>query len=103
MLKTEEKLVQGLRLVVEAFAEIVSQNINNNKDNAPATVDVSKDETFKRKEAAEYLQITDNFLYTLTRAGKIKHFRAGNRYLYKKSDLDEWIKNETKKGLKEEI
>lgn len=96
----EGKLVQGLKLVVEAFAEM----INENRKVVPASTEIISSEpaerTFKRKQAAEYLQITENALYTATRQGKVKHLKSGNRYLYRKSALDEWIKEELQKSIK---
>lgn len=102
---SEEKLVQGLKLVVEAFAEMILERKSlpdTPKTNTP-TVNVEKtpDKTFKPKEAAEHLGITEHRIRTLAKQGKLKHFRAGNRYLFRKSDLDEWIKEVTADSLKE--
>ncbi len=47
--------------------------------------------TMNSKEAAEYLGITGYRLRTLTTQGQIKHFKAGNRFLYKKETLDKWL------------
>ena len=96
---SEEKLVHGLKLVIEAFAEMIKENKDgiNNQSNKK---EESLDKTFKLKEAAEYLQITPYRIRTLVKQGKLKHFRAGNRYLFRKSSLDEWIKEETEKSIK---
>lgn len=50
--------------------------------------------TMKTKEAAEYLGITEWQLRILTKQGKIQHFKAGNRFLYKRKSLDLWLENE---------
>ena len=50
--------------------------------------------TMKTKEAAEYLGITEWRLRLLSKQGKIQHFRAGNRFLYKRKSLDLWLENE---------
>lgn len=50
--------------------------------------------TMKTKEATEYLGITEWQLRTLTKQGKIQHFKAGNRFLYKRKSLDLWLENE---------
>lgn len=48
-------------------------------------------DTIKTKEAAAYLGITEYRLRTLTKQGEIKHFTAGNRFLYKRKSLDMWL------------
>lgn len=102
-MNSEEKLVQGLKLVVEAFAEMINEkNSTLNSSISNVVVEKTPDKTFKLNEAAEYLQVTRNMIYTLARQGKIKHFRAGNRYLFRKCDLDEWIKEETEKSIVKE-
>lgn len=45
----------------------------------------------KTKEAAEYLGITEYRIRALTKQGEIKHFKAGNRILYKRDALDQWL------------
>lgn len=50
--------------------------------------------TMKTKEAAEYLGITEWRLRLLSKQGKIQHFKAGNRFLYKRKSLDLWLENE---------
>lgn len=100
-MNSEEKLVHGLRLVVEAFAEIVKENSNsmnitsNNKKDAC-------DETFTMKQAAEYLQIAHHRIYTLARKGEIKHLKAGSKYLFRKKALDEWMEQELNKSVLKE-
>jgi excisionase family DNA binding protein len=58
--------------------------------------------TMKTKEAAEYLGITEWQLRILTKQGKIQHFKAGNRFLYKRKSLDLWLENELASSVKHE-
>ena len=51
----------------------------------------STNDTMKTKEAAEYLGITEYRLRTLTKQAAIRHFEAGNRFLYKRKTLDLWL------------
>jgi len=48
-------------------------------------------ETMQFKEASEYLGITKSRIRTLAINGEIKHFKVGNRYLFKRKALDEWL------------
>jgi excisionase family DNA binding protein len=66
---------------------------NMGKDTS-ATNSTSVMNTMKTKEAAEYLGITEWQLRILTKQGKIQHFKAGNRFLYKRKSLDLWLENE---------
>jgi len=43
------------------------------------------------KQAAQYLGVSYWTLLDLARQGKIKHFRGGNRLLFRQTSLDEWI------------
>lgn len=54
--------------------------------------DITYHDTMKAKEAAEYLGITADRLRTLSKQGKIKHLKSGNRFLYKRLTLDTWLK-----------
>lgn len=49
-------------------------------------------DTMNVKEAAEYLGITADRLRTLSKQGKIRHLKAGNRFLFKRVSLDAWLK-----------
>jgi excisionase family DNA binding protein len=48
-------------------------------------------DTMTTKEAAEYLGIAVSRVRILAKQGKIKHFMAGNKRLYKKKSLDQWL------------
>lgn len=91
-MNSEEKLIEGLKLVVEAFTEMIKVQTQS----TDLITDKSNIKTFKLKEAAEYLDITEYRMRLLAKQGKIKCFKAGNRYLFRSNDLDEWLKSETK-------
>lgn len=100
-MNSEEKLVQGLKLVVEAFAEMIREGMNTpNMQSVDEANSINK--TFKPKEAAEYLDVSEYRIRISAKQGKLKHFRVGNRYLFRKCDLDEWIKEETEKSIVKE-
>jgi excisionase family DNA binding protein len=54
------------------------------------------------KEAAEQLGVTKHFLYTEARAGRIPHFRAGNRYIFDVDQVDEFLKKKALESVREE-
>jgi len=54
------------------------------------------------KEAAEELGVTKHFLYTEARAGRIPHFRAGNRYIFDVEQVDEYLKKKALENVKQE-
>ncbi len=54
------------------------------------------------KDAAEALGVTKHFLYTNARAGKIPHFRAGNRYIFDIEQVDEFLKQKALENVREE-
>ena len=44
-------------------------------------------------EAADYLRVCKKTLRTWAIAGKLPHFRLGSRWMFAKSDLDEFVAN----------
>lgn len=54
------------------------------------------------KEAAEELGVSRHFLYTQARAGRIPHFRAGNRYIFDVEQVDEFLKRKALENVREE-
>ena len=45
-------------------------------------------------QAASYLGVSKEYIYYLTRLKKIRHFKPSTgRLMFKKCDLDEWVKN----------
>jgi len=54
------------------------------------------------KEAAEELGVSRHFLYTEARAGRIPHFRSGNRYIFDIEQVDEFLRRKALENVREE-
>lgn len=54
------------------------------------------------KEAAEELGVSRHFLYTEARAGRIPHFRSGNRYIFDVDQVDEFLRKKALENIREE-
>jgi len=54
------------------------------------------------KDAATALGVSKHFLYTEARAGRIPHFRAGNRYIFDVDQVDEFLKKLALENVKKE-
>jgi len=54
------------------------------------------------KDAALALGVTKHFLYTEARAGRIPHFRAGNRYIFDIEQVDEYLKQRALANIRSE-
>lgn len=52
------------------------------------------------KEAAEYLGVSKHFLYTEARAGRIPHFKSGNRYIFDVEQVDEFLKKKALENVR---
>jgi excisionase family DNA binding protein len=50
------------------------------------------------KEVAEYLKIAEKTAYRLVLEGKIPGFKVGGSWRFKKSQIDEWITEQNKRG-----
>lgn len=45
-------------------------------------------ETLTVQEVAKYLRVSRQTIYTMIRAGKLPHFRIGNKVRFKKADIE---------------
>lgn len=92
-INTEEKLVQGLKLVVEAFAEMIA-NASNSKETTNSTENSMPDNhMMKVPEAAKYAGLSQNRIRTLMRQGKIEHVVVSNRlFLISKASIDKYFR-----------
>jgi len=52
------------------------------------------------KDAANALGLSKHFLYTEARAGRIPHFRAGNRYIFDIDQVDEFLKKKALENVR---
>ena len=55
--------------------------------------------TLTAKQAAEYIGISYWTLLDLARQGKIRHFRGGNRLLFRQATLDQWMTEEEEASI----
>jgi excisionase family DNA binding protein len=104
-MNSEEKLVQGLKLVVEAFAEMVA----NNKTSIEATaknVEVKEpapNHMMQVTEARKYANLSDYMIRMLLKQGKIEHVRLGNRkIMISKAAIDKYFKKAENESVKKE-
>jgi len=79
-----EQILSELKDIKQLLAKTYGLNNEPSKDEL-------KNDTMKTKDAAKYLGIAESRLRALTKQGKIKHIKAGNRYLYKRKSLDSWL------------
>jgi len=84
-------ILEQILTELKEIKQLLSENMG--KDTSP-TNSAPIMNTMKTKEAAEYLGITEWQLRFLTKQGKIQHFKAGNRFLYKRKSLDLWLEKE---------
>ena len=52
------------------------------------------------KEAAEELGVSRHFLYTEARAGRIPHFRSGNRYIFDVDQVDDFLRKKALENVR---
>jgi excisionase family DNA binding protein len=52
------------------------------------------------KEVSEYLKLTEKTAYRLAADGKIPGFKVGGSWRFRREDIVEWTKAQSKEGLK---
>ena len=76
-------------LVTEAVDSAIERqqselsNLKNEKD--------IRNEILNSEQAAEYLHIAKQTLYTLTSKRKVPFYKNGKKVLFRKGDLDDWL------------
>ncbi|TJZ40065.1 helix-turn-helix domain-containing protein [Priestia megaterium] len=56
--------------------------------------------TITVKEAAEYIGVSKDLIYSLVREKRIPHIRVGQRILFRKQTIDQWFSiQEAKKNI----
>src|SRR5690554_1200795 len=92
-------ILEQILAELKEIKHLLSEKMGNDPTTSATKATVMN--TMKTKEAAEYLGITDWQLRTLTKQGKIQHFKAGNRFLDKKKSLDLWLENELSSSVEQ--
>ena len=57
--------------------------------------------TLNAKQAAQYIGISYWTILSLAKQGQIKHFRGGNKILFRQKSLDEWITISENKSIRQ--
>ncbi|GAB3797503.1 helix-turn-helix domain-containing protein [Virgibacillus kimchii] len=61
-----------------------------------------KRSTLTVEETAEYIGVSVDMIYKMTREKAIPHFRAGRRILFKKYAIDQWIEKQMQESMEYE-
>jgi excisionase family DNA binding protein len=105
VLSSEEKLINGLKMVIEGFAEMIAEKTAEkySQNVEPSNLYRSNSRrAMTMAEAAAYSGLTKNAIYWLARASKIKHVRIGSKYIFYQDGLDEFIKQSQNNSIKKE-
>jgi len=57
---------------------------------------MTNDKIFTIKEVAAYLKLAEKTTYRLSAEGKLPGFKAGGSWRFRKSEIDNWIKDQEK-------
>lgn len=55
------------------------------------------------KEVARYLRLSGQTLYNMVEQGRIPVLRAGNRWRFRKSEVDEWMRTRAASAQKRSV
>ncbi len=58
---------------------------------------MSDDEIMTVRELADYLKIAEKTAYRFAAEGKIPAFKVGSAWRFRTKEIDEWIKEQSKK------
>ncbi len=59
------------------------------------------DEILTIKEVAEFLKVNERTVYRLAASKKLPAFKVGNAWRFKKSEIDQWIDDQSSQGQEE--
>ena len=74
---------------LNTIENLLRQVINNDKGSVTI---VNVAEILNISQVAEYLSLAKSSIYKMTSERNIPHFKTGKKLLFKRSELDDWIK-----------
>lgn len=81
----EQKDIEAIvQRMVEVFRPILADLVSQH---------TKSDELMNVKELAQYLKAKDSWIYEKVHKKKIPFLKAGRFLLFKKKDIDQWLKN----------
>lgn len=89
------ELILNRLSAIEHLLNIVIKN-----EKGPALI-LNAPEILNISEVAEYLSMAKSSIYKMTSERSIPHFKTGKKLLFKRSELDEWIKQHRIKTRRE--
>jgi excisionase family DNA binding protein len=98
---SQKDVIQLLLALLQEDSSKIPENITsagsnnslivNKLDQIYKTLIRSSKDIFTLKEAAEYTQLSESFLYKLSSNRSIRHYKPGKHIFFKKEDLDQFI------------
>jgi len=79
-------------LILDKLNSIENLLITAIKNDKGSVTILNTPEILNISEVAEYLSMAKSSVYKMTSERSIPHFKTGKKLLFKRSELDEWIK-----------
>ena len=98
---TFDNLPEAVKHLLQEVAYIKNHLLNEAATTvAPASPETEK-ELLTVKDMSKKLDITEGAIYNLTSAQKIPFFKRGGRIYFDREEIDEWIRSDRRKTIKQ--
>jgi predicted DNA-binding transcriptional regulator AlpA len=98
---TFEKLPEAVSRLMQDIADIKNHILNSSAYTKSVPVPVVEKEWLSAKEVSIKLGITEGAVYNLTHQKKIPHFKKIGRLFFDSKEIDDWIRSDRRKTLKQ--
>lgn len=60
---------------------------------------IENNDRLTAEQVAEYLGVSKDTVYTMAKRQEIPHYRLRRRYMFSKSSIDEWIREQERQSV----
>ena len=98
---TFEDLPDAVLHLLRDVADIKNHLLNQAATPAEPALPLPEKELLTVKDISQMLNISKGAIYNMTSAQQIPHFKRGGRIYFDRSEIDEWIRDDRRKTIKQ--
>ena len=68
-------------------------------DHCLTRLDVEADPILTVKQVAVLLKVSEKTVYSMAKKGELLAFRVGNQWRFRREDIEDWIRSQSKKSI----
>ena len=99
---TFENLPEAVQHLINDVEDIKNLLLNQSADNTPIAVDtIPENGILNVEDVAQKLRLKEGTIYNLTHKRQIPYFKRGGRIYFDRDEINEWIRTDRRKTIKQ--